>query len=93
VNKRVNTILFILGATLFNIIVTVTAFLALLTAYARLLMRRLPDSVDAWFVPLLFIAAIAVSFVVYRFSFNLLLDKIDMDKYFDPVFKSRRSSP
>jgi hypothetical protein len=89
-NKKANTLLFILGATLFNILVTVAAFLLLLALYAKFLMPALPESAQAWAIPLLFIAAIVVSFVVYRFALNLLLKKIDMDRYFDPIFTSRR---
>ena len=89
-NKKVNTLLFILGATLFNIIVTVGAFLLLLMAYANFLMRRLGENINAWSVPLIFIAAIAISFVVYRLTLNLVLKKIDMEKYFDPIFQFRR---
>ena len=89
-NKKVNTLLFILGATLFNIIVTVGAFLLLLTAYANFLMRRLGENANAWSIPLIFIAAIAISFVVYRVTLNLILKKIDMERYFDPIFQFRR---
>jgi hypothetical protein len=84
-----NTVLFILGATLFNILVTVAAFMLLLTAYAHLLMRRLPESVHPWAIPLFFIASIATSFLVYRLTLNFLVKKIDMDRYFDPIFNSR----
>ena len=89
-NKKLNTIFFILGATLFNILITITSFLLLLTLYAKLIMRRLPESAQAWSIPLIFIAAIAVSFVVYRFALNLLIKKIDMEQYFDPIFGGKR---
>ena len=84
-NKKVNTVLFIVGATLFNIVITVGSFLLLLTVYAQFLMRFLPEAAQAWSFPLLFIAAIAISFVVYRFSLKLLLKKVTMEKYFDPI--------
>ena len=86
INKKLNTILFILGATLFNIFIIVGVFLLLLGVYAGLLMRVLPADAGTWAIPLSFIAAIAVSFIVYRFTLNRLLKKIDMERYFDPVF-------
>jgi hypothetical protein len=91
-NKKANTLLFVLGATLFNILVTVASFLLLLAAYAKFIMRHLPPdgSAQAWAIPLIFIAAIVISFVVYRFALNFLVKKIDMDRYFDPIFTSRR---
>jgi len=88
-NKKLNTVLFILGATLYNILITVSAFLLLLTAYTNLLMRRLPSGIHVWVVPLFFIAAIVISFFVYRLTLNILLKKIDMDRYFDPIFSGR----
>jgi uncharacterized PurR-regulated membrane protein YhhQ (DUF165 family) len=89
-NKKMNTLLFVLGATVFNILVTVAAFLLLLAFYARLLMPYVSgEAAQAWAVPLIFIAAIVISFVVYRVSLNFLLKKIDMDRYFDPLFVSR----
>ena len=89
-NKKLNMFFFILGATLFNIIVTVGVFSILLTAYTNLLMRRLPEGVHAWAIPLFFITSIAISFIVYRLTLNLLLRKIDMERYFAPIFNSRR---
>ena len=89
-SKKTNTILFILGATLFNILVTVAVFLLLLAVYTNFLMRRLGESVNAWSVPLIFIASIVISFAVYRSTLNLLLKKIDMDRYFDPIFQVGR---
>jgi len=90
-NKKVNTVLFILGATLFNILITVGFFLLLLTLYARFIMRFLAEAAQAWSFPVLFIAAIAVSFVIYRFALKLVLKKVEMEKYFDPILggKSR----
>jgi divalent metal cation (Fe/Co/Zn/Cd) transporter len=91
-NKRMNTLLFVLGATLFNIIVTVASFLLLLAAYQNLLGNRLPPDaqVHTWSFLLVFIAAIVISFVAYRLTINQLLKKIDMDRYFDPIFTGRR---
>jgi hypothetical protein len=91
-NKKANTALFILGATVFNILVTVLSFLILLIVYARFIMRFLPESAQAWSFPLIFIAAIVISFVVYRFALKLLVNKIDMEKYFEPILAGRRKS-
>jgi hypothetical protein len=88
VNKKANTLLFILGATLFNIIVTVALFAALFLLYVKFLLRLLPESGQAWGFPLLFIAAIVLSFFIYRFALKLLLKKIQVEKYFDPILGS-----
>jgi hypothetical protein len=88
-NKKVNTLLFMLGATLFNIIVTVVLFLALFLLYIKFVFRLLPESGRAWGFPLLFIAAIVLSFFVYRFALKLLLKNIQVEKYFDPIMGNK----
>ena len=88
-NKKVNTTLFILGATVFNILVTVLSFLLLLVIYAKTIMNILPEAAQAWSFPLIFITAIAVSFIVYRLVLKLLLKNIKMEKYFEPIFAGR----
>jgi len=88
-NKKVNTILFILGATVFNVIVTVVTFLLLLIIYAKTIMRVLPEGMQSWSFPLLFIAALAVAFFAYRYVLHFLLDRIEIEKYFDPIFVSK----
>jgi len=89
-NKRLNTILFILGATVFNILITVMFFLLLLIVYAKFLLRILPEGAQTWAFPLIFIASLAIAFIIYRFAIKFLMKKIDMEKYFDPLFVSRQ---
>jgi hypothetical protein len=91
-NKKANTLLFIVGATIFNILLTIASFFILFLLYARFVAPLLPENIAAWGFPLIFLGSIAVSFVVYRFILNLLIKKIDVDKYFDPIFKGRRPS-
>jgi hypothetical protein len=88
-NKKVNTLLFILGATFFNVIIAVISFLLLLILYARFIMPRIPESGYQWGFTLIFIASIAVSIAVYRLVLRHFLDKIEIEKYFDPLFVKR----
>jgi hypothetical protein len=88
-NKKINTALFILGATVFNIIVTVLFFLLLLILNANVFMKILPQGAQAWSFPLIFIASLAISFFVYKFVLGLLIKKIDVEKYFDPLIRPR----
>ena len=85
-SKKTNTLVFILGATVFNILITLIAFFILLALYARFLFPLLPETAGAWGFPLIFIGSIAVSFVVYRLILKRVMKKIDMEKYFDPIF-------
>jgi hypothetical protein len=90
-NKKLNTVLFVLGATLFNILITVLFFVVLLIAYTRLFMQHLPPGAQAWSFPIIFIAAIALSFVVYRLALKLFLKKVEMEKYFVPIFSGKKA--
>ena len=85
-NKKTNTILFILGGTVFNIFITMLCFIVILIIYARFLHPVLPQSSMAWIIPLNFIASIAASFLIYRKVIKIIMKKIDMEKYFDPIF-------
>jgi len=85
-NKKANTLLFILGATVFNILVTIISFVVFSFLYARFLMALIPEANRPWGFTLIFLASIAVSFLVYRWLLKYLLKKIDVEKYFDPLF-------
>jgi hypothetical protein len=88
-NKKLNTILFILGATVFNILITVLSFLLLLTLYAKLLMKFLPEGAQAWSFPFIFIASLVISFFVYKVALGFLVKKINVEKYFDSIINTR----
>jgi uncharacterized membrane protein (DUF485 family) len=92
-SKKTNTLLFILGATAFNILITIICFLILMVIYARFLIDKLPQESVAWGFPIIFIAAIALSFVVYRLVLKQLMKRIDIEKHFDPIFGSRHRKP
>ena len=89
-SKKTNTFLFILAATLFNVVATILNFLIILLIYAKLLYPRLPENSIAWALPIVFILSIVMSFFVYRFVIKLMLKKIDMEKYFAPIFGKRK---
>jgi hypothetical protein len=89
-NKKANTLLFILGATVFNILITILGFVALFALYVKFVMIHIPEEHRAWGFTMCFIAAIVLSFIAYRFALKLLMKKVDMEKYFDPIFSRRR---
>ena len=89
-NKKVNTLLFVLCGTLFNILVAVISFLLLLLLYARFIVPLLPEGSGGLGITIIFIAAIVISFISYRMLFKFLVKKVDVEKYFDPIFTNRR---
>jgi hypothetical protein len=88
--KKTNTFLFILAATIFNIVVTVVCFFVLLLAFIKFAAPLLPETASAWALPVIFIGSIALSFVLYRLALKVLLKKIDLDKHFSPLFRPKR---
>jgi hypothetical protein len=92
-NKRVNTLLFVLGATIFNILVTLLLILMLSFIYINFIMPFLPGDVQAWPFVLIFIGAVVLSFVIYRVILNILLKKVNIERYFDPIFKGGHRRP
>ncbi|AEJ18195.1 hypothetical protein [Gracilinema caldarium] len=90
-NKKANTIVFMLVATLFNVVITVVSFVVLLVLYGRILAPLLPQETAAIGLPIVFIAAILLSFVIYRYALKAFTKRFEVEKYFDPLIKSRRS--
>ena len=88
-SKKTNTVLFILGGTVFNILITVFCFIGFLVIYSKFLYPILPENSAAWVMPVIFVASIVVSFLVYRMAIKILMKKVDMEKYFDPIFGRR----
>lgn len=89
-NKKTNTLLFVLGGTVFNILTTILCFILIFVIYSFALAPLLPENSGAWMLPIAFIASIVASFLIYRLAIKLLMKKIDIEKYFDPIFGPRR---
>lgn len=87
-NKKVNTALFMLGATLVNIIL----MLVLLVFLIFLIGRLFPDPSSTLAQVLLiaaFLLALGGSFGIYTLIIKLISKKYDLDKYLHPIFKPR----
>jgi uncharacterized membrane protein len=84
-----NTLIFILGATVFNVVLYIISFLLLLLVYSRFI-GLVPESAQQWGLVVILILPIAVSFVVYRLILKIVLKKVDVDKHFAPLFGGRR---
>jgi len=89
-NKKLNTLFFLLGATLVNILVALGLAAVLLVIYAKLLAPVLPPSVNAIAVAVLVLGSMAGSFPIYRWLVGLFQKRVDMEKYFDPLVKPKR---
>jgi uncharacterized membrane protein (DUF485 family) len=89
-SKKTNSVLFILVATVANIVLTVVCMLLLLIVYAKFIAPLLPAESAAWGIPVVFLCAIIISFLVYRAGVKLFTKKVDVEKNFDPLFGGRK---
>ena len=85
-NKRLNTLLFILGATMFNVIIALLSFIILMFLYARFVIPIMPEANSSLGFTFICLASLVVSVLVYRCVLKYLLKKINVEKYFDPIF-------
>ena len=58
--------------------------------YSAVLYPALPESSSSWAIPVIFILSIAGSFLVYRGIIKILEKKVNMEKYFDPIFGRKK---
>jgi hypothetical protein len=89
-NKKANTVLFLLGATVFNLLIMfilIVLFLVLISAIFR---ESLNPNVLSILMIVVFIGSIAASFLIYGRVVKWLNRKIDMDKYFMPLFRRKK---
>jgi amino acid transporter len=91
-NKKLNTFLFMVAATVGNIVIMVGMFILLLVIAMQVLVANVP-ALDP-FRNIIIIVVILLSLVGTFFVYNLIMDKImkkvDMEKYFHPIIKPRK---
>jgi hypothetical protein len=84
--KKRNTILFIIAAAGFNIILTTLIFIAMFLLFFVFIKPFISDNFIVFVLPLIFIVSIFLSFVIYRALLRRFLKNVDMDKYFNTNF-------
>lgn len=92
-NKKLNSVLFILGATLFNTIIAVISFAVFSILFYIYIVPIIAETGYQWGVVVVLIASIAVAMAVYRVVLKWLLNKVEIEKYFDPLFVSKYKKP
>jgi hypothetical protein len=88
-NKKVNTVLFILGATIFNVLVIGILYFI---CYALLILvynESMNSFIEIVFMGIM-LGSIVGGFFIYRVVLKIISKKIDMDKYFEPLFSRRK---
>ncbi|MDR1362473.1 MAG: leader peptide processing enzyme [Spirochaetaceae bacterium] len=93
--KHKNTILFIIAATGFNIILTVMIFIFTFLLFVVFIKPFISDNYVIFGLPVILIISIFLSFTIYRILLKRFLANVNMDDYFDTSFsfKKKKSSP
>ncbi len=89
-NKKTNTVLFILGATVVNIVIMLAIFIGLFVLYARFVAPTVSTTINQLITFVIFIGSVALTYLIYHRLIKLLSKKMDMDKHFDPIFRSKK---
>ncbi|MDR2516351.1 MAG: leader peptide processing enzyme [Spirochaetaceae bacterium] len=92
-NKKTNTILFMLIATLFNIVSGVVFFLALFFVYARFVAPRLSESARPWGLPVILFGSFGLSVVSYHILVRIFTKRVNLEKHFSPLFSPGKKPP
>lgn len=85
-NKKLNTVLFVLGATLVNIVMMIFLFITGFLLYGAFLAPRLPPEVNSIALLILFIGSILGTYFLYHRIMRYLSNKVNWDMYFAPLF-------
>jgi hypothetical protein len=89
-NKKANTVLFLLGATVFNLLVMFVLIALFLVLISAVFGGNQNPTLMSILMVVVFIGSIAASFFIYGRLVKWLSRKIDMEKYFMPLFRKGR---
>ncbi|MEN6296734.1 MAG: hypothetical protein ABFC92_02155 [Rectinema sp.] len=74
-------VLFVIGATVANILLMVICFVLLMLLYSALLSKILPAEALIWAIAVAFILALLMSTLIYRRLLKLLRERYHLDEY------------
>jgi hypothetical protein len=89
-NKKANTVLFLLGATVFNLLLMFLLIVIFLVLISAIFKDSLSPNILSILMIVVFIGSIAASFFIYGRVVKWLSRKIEMDKYFIPLFRRKK---
>jgi len=89
-SKKANTVIFVIIATILCTLVTVSSFIVILVIYSTYFFSRFPEYLRPWVLPVTFIISISISFFVYRLVIKILIKKVNVEKYLEPIFKKKK---
>lgn len=85
--KSAKLILFVVGATFFNIAITALVFIGLLEIYSLVLSRFFSQSAVMWAVVVCFIISLVISMLVYKKLLSWARVKFNLDERLGLILK------
>jgi len=89
-NKKLNTALFIIGASILNVVLMIILITLGLALISLIIPKNISPAIASTLFILVFLLSVAGSFFAYHKGIKYLARKVDMDKYFHPIFTSRK---
>jgi hypothetical protein len=89
-NKKANTALFILGATVGNILIMIILIFIGFAIISLVLPGKTNSSLASILFLVVFLGSIAGSFFIYHKIIQFVSKRVDMEKYFHPIFRPRK---
>lgn len=89
-NKKANTALFIVGATIANILLMIILIIIGFVIVQALLPANPNSQLASILFLVVFLLSIAGSFFIYHKVIQFISKRVDMEKYFHPIFKPRK---
>lgn len=89
-NKKVNTVLFMLGATVVNVIMMIVIFLALMLLYAWIVPGGFSSQTGQIVGIVIFLGSIGLTYFLYHRLIKWISNKWNLDEYFAPIFNRGR---
>lgn len=92
-NKKLNTLLFILGATVVNLTLMVLLLVLMLVLVGTLVPEDSSPALVQMLLLFAFLIAIGGAFGIYTLLIKMVTKRVDMEKYFHPIFRPRNRKP
>ena len=86
-NKKLNTLLFFIVASLIHLLIVTAIVAVLFLLWVFLAARWVPGPTTLLALVIIVMAALVASFPIYRRLLLWFQKKVDIDKYFDPIVK------
>ena len=89
-NKKLNTGLFILGATVFNLLMMLVLFIIPTFLLLVVFRDNISPGLAQGLLVVFFFGALVGSFFLYGFIMKKIQAKYNLDQYLHPIFKPRK---